>query len=495
MNSFKGANIQNTARDFMIIAPCAIVYYASFIFNPENIGNIYLYIFQIIADGIAIIITSTLWLTILLDLLARDYHKSNFIYDKNWVEQNRPSVDVLVPVASEPVEIIEKTLENAVALEHPHQVYVLDDGDSAAVKEVAEKLGINYISRPKKAKGFAKSGNLNYGLKQCQSQFFAVFDADHVPKKSFLNELLPFFKNDKVALVQSPQFYTNTDNFIASGTSQAQDVFYKYVLPAKNSYNAAFCVGTNMIYRRSAIDEIGGIALIDHSEDIWTTVLLHEKGYESVFYNRVLARGRAPETIQAFFRQQNRWALGGFTLFFNHNPLFSANLSLDQKIQYFFSNIHYFSGFSILIYLLLPNIYLLFGAHPLDVLHNHGWLIHYLPYFITLYFLPLFLLGNMKLATISISLASFYPYLKAFLSVAFKNEYKWVATEAKKKSFSFFMMDIWPHVFLIVLSFCAILVGWYNPKDVTTTLVTSFWVLVNAYFLFEFVKNGSVAKS
>lgn len=492
MKLTKTKHIHNTALLFILIAPFTMVFYAMYVFNPLNAGNIYLYLLQLIADAIAIITLGTLWITILLDLIQPEYHKRELIYDTLWPEKTKPTVDILVPVANEPFEIIYNTINAAVQIDYPHDVYVLDDGNSHEVKKLAEHLKIVYIARPAYARSYAKSGNLNYGLTHCKGELFAVFDADHAPLKEFLTELLPFFQNRKVALVQTPQYYTNIKNFIAEGSSQSQEIFYKYVQPSKNSYNASFCVGTNMIFRRSAIEEIGGIALLDHSEDIWTTILLHEKGYESVFYNKVLAKGRAPETIPSYFRQQNRWARGGFSLFFSHNPLFIPNLTTDQKLQYLFSNIHYFSAFAILIYLLLPIIYLLTGQHPMNIHHSENWLIHYLPYFITVYFLPVFLLGSFKLSTISTSIARFSPYMKAFLAELLRNKYIWISTESRKKEAPVIMFQIWPHVFLIALSLLSVLVGWYNPENFMTTLITTFWVLLNAYFLFVFVKNGLV---
>lgn len=485
--------IHNTALLFILIAPFTIAFYASYLFNPANAGNIWLYSLQVLADGIAILNLGALWLTIILDLVQPEYHKRELKHDIAWLDRPTLTVDILLPVANEPYAIIEKTLLATVAIEYPHETYILDDGNAPEIRKLAEKAGAFYVSRSSLEKGHAKAGNLNFGLSLCRGEFFAVFDADHVPKKEFLTELLPFFQNRKVALVQTPQHYINTKNFIASGTAQAQEIFYKYVQPAKNSYNASFCVGTNMIYRRSAIDHIKGIPLLDHSEDIWTTILLHEKGYETVFYNKVLAEGRAPESIPSFFRQQNRWARGGFSLFFTRNPLFIKNFTTDQKLQYFFSNIHYFSGFSILIYLVMPIIYLLFGYHPMNVGHSGDWLIHYLPYFITIYFLPLFLLGSLRISTISTALASFAPYLKAFISVVLKNKYTWIATESKKKTIGIIMVDIWPHVFLVALSLLAILIGWYNVTDFMTTSITTFWVLLNTYFLFVFIKNGLLA--
>lgn len=490
MNITKIKRIPNTALLFVLLAPLAIAYYGSYVFNPANMGNEYLYPLQLFADTIAIIVVGSLWLTILLDLLQPDYHRRELQYRKSWLDEYKPLVDILIPTANEPFAIVAHTARKAAAMDYPYKtLYILDDGNSDELKELSSQLGAVYLQR--KEKHFAKSGNLNYGLEICRGEFFAVFDADHAPKQTFLTELLPFFQNETIALVQTPQHFVNKNNFIASGTAQAQELFYKYIQPAKNSYNSSFCVGTNMIYRRSAVDEIGGIAKQTHSEDIWTTILLHEKGYESIFYNKILAEGRAPETIASFFRQQNRWARGGFSLFFIHNPLFRKGLSIDQRLQYFFSNVHYFSGFAILVYLSLPVFYLLFGELPLDGEKSSEWLIHYIPFFITIYFLPFFLLGNLKLSTISISLASFFPYLQAFFSVITHNNYKWVATESRNTKLSFIAGDIWPHVFIISLSFFAIPVGWYNEADFFITAATTMWVLINAGLLMLFIKNGT----
>lgn len=486
----KTERIDNTLFFFILSAPFSILFYASYVFNPANRGNTFLYILQILADTITIVSVGTLWLTILLDIIQSENQKRSLSYHKDWIKKYPLTVDVFVPVMREPMEIISKTLEKAVQMDYPHSTYVLDDGNSPEIEKLAYKQGIQYLSRPRHDKFFAKAGNLNYGIKRTASDFIAIFDADHMPRKEFLNDLLPFFENEKVALVQSPQHYVNVDHFISRGTAEAQDIFYKYIQPAKNSYNASFCVGTNMIYRRKAIESIGGIALLDHSEDIWTTILLHEAGWESIFFNKVLASGRSPETIKSFFRQQNRWARGGFSLFFLHNPLFSSKLTKDQKLQYFFSNIHYFTGFSILVYLTLPVIYLLTGEYSMDPMKSSEWLIHYIPYFATVYFLPFFLSGKFSVATISTALSSFAPYLQAFFSVIVKTKYTWIATEAKQKTYHVFMSDVWPHVLLILLSMLGIFVGWYLVTDIATTLFTTIWTLFNSYMLFAFVKNG-----
>lgn len=176
------------------------------------------------------------------------------------------------------------------------------------------------------------------------------------------------------------------------------------------------------------------------------------------------------------------------------NPLLNPTLSADQKMQYIFTNVHYFSGFTILIYLCFPILYLLFGIHPLILDEPYKWLFHSIPYLITIYFLPLFLLGNMRLSTMSVSLSAFFAYLQAFTSVIFKTTHKWVTTEARQTRKPVLMMYIWPHVFFILLYFFAIPVGWYESNNVVTTFIMTCWSLLHAFILFTFIKFGILAE-
>src|SRR5690606_35828993 len=113
-------------------------------------------------------------------------------------------------------------------------------------------------------------------------------------------ETIPFFENREMAMVQTPQFYSNPMNFISTGAGYMQHVFYSMLMQGKNRFNAAFCVGTCVVFRRAAIEEIGGMYYESKSEDIWTSLRLHENGWMTVYINKVLAEGKTPETIKAY---------------------------------------------------------------------------------------------------------------------------------------------------------------------------------------------------
>ncbi len=470
---------------FLFAAPLVVLFYGSYIFNVYNADNLFLYVVQLLADSIGIITIMCLWLTILLDVIVPSHHRKHAAPSGTFLTLSQPTIDILITVAGEPIEVVRKTLDAALQMDYRHATFILDDGKSVELRNLCRALGVNYITRGNRQ--HAKAGNVNNGLQYCKGEFFTILDADQVPEKHFITRLLPYMENSKLAMVQSPQSFSNTDEFIALGTAQAQEIFYKHVCPSKNISDSAFCVGTNMVFRRSAINQIGGIAQISHSEDIWTSYLLHEKGWSTIFVNEILAKGEAPATIAAYFKQQIRWARGGLGMLFFRNPLFAKTLTLDQRIQYFSSNIFYLVGISILVYIVMPLIYLLFGIKPLITNDGAQWLLHYVPYFALYYGLSVLLLGKLHIATISTALASFYPYLIGIATTLFETKYEWVATTTRARKQEFLMKWIWPHVLLIIITIFSLIVGWYEPRNFWATLFNTGWAVWNMYLLIIFV--------
>ena len=482
--NLSSTRINNLTIVFLLSAPFIVVLYGMFVFNPANADHLILYAFQILADAISIIVLMGLWLTVLLDVIVDWQHRLHRAWDPEWLAKRQPTLDIIITTAGEPLAVIEETVSAVISLAYPHETYIFDDGRVREVRALASKLGAKYISR--KDRSHAKAGNINYGLKYCTGEFFAIIDADHIVKPEFVSTLFPFMVDDTVAMVQSPQHYTNTDEFIAAGAAQAQEVFYKYVCPSKNISNSAFCVGTNMIFRRAAIDDVGGIAL-NKSEDIWTSLRLHENGWHTIFVNQVLAEGQAPATIVSYFRQQQRWATGGLKMLFHYNPLRSSKLHLDQRVQYLMSNSFFLVGISILVYLSFPLLYLLFGIKPLATEDTLYWALHYLPFFVLYYSLTWLLTGRLHIATIAVSLATFYPYILALLSVLLNQEQEWRVTTSKRSSQGYFLGWTWPHVAIILMTPLAILIGWYHAYDFWSTALYSIWATINMYLLILFL--------
>ncbi len=480
----KAKTIPSTAVFFLLIAPFVVVFYAIYVFNPAKSDNVFLYSFLVLGDFIGMLAIMGLWITIFMDVVIPEHHdKTAALIGGKAFLAKKPTVDVFITTYGEPLEIIEETLKSAVAARYKHNTFILDDKGQEEVKKLAERYGAFYVSRG--FNEYAKAGNINHGLGYSKADFFIVLDADQSPMPEIIEELLPYMSDERVAMVQSPQAYRNTDKFIPAGTAQAQEIFYKYVQPAKNVSNSAFCVGTNMMYRRSAIDEIGGIKKISHSEDIWTTLHLHEAGWKTIFINKTLALGLAPDSINGYFNQQLRWAKGGLGMLFENNPLFSTKLNFDQKIQYFLSNSFFLVGIPIFLYIIFPILYLLFEIKPLVT--SFDWFLHYIPYLFLYYFLSWLFLSKISIANISVSIASYYPYLLALFSVILEKDHKWQATNALFKKLGGNVKWIWSHLLIVFLTLAALFVGWYNPSDIWLTIFYSILALWNLYLIYLFI--------
>jgi cellulose synthase (UDP-forming) len=100
------------------------------------------------------------------------------------------------------------------------------------------------------------------------------------------------------------------------------------------------------------------------SEDVWTSLLLHERGWRSVFVPERLATGDAPDTIEAYSNQQLRWATGGFEILFTHNPLRRRTLTMDQRLMYFVTATHYLTGIVPALLILVPALEILRRSAP-----------------------------------------------------------------------------------------------------------------------------------
>lgn len=281
------------------------------------------------------------------------------------------NVDVLVPVYQEPIAVIRRTLIAAKAIEYPHKTYVLDDGHRPEIEHIANELGIDYYSRD--GNKDAKAGNLNFGLNHSSSAFFMVLDADHIAMPYALDKLLGYFDKPNVALVQTPQDYYNIDAFQymnaqnGRGLWHDQSFFYNIAQSCSDFVNGASCVGTGVVYRRSAIDEIGGIPTTTVTEDIHTSLKLHKLGYETVYLNEPVAYGIAASDLDEYNKTRYRWASGNLHCLRHENILFCKGLTLKQRISYLSLGLIYLEGWQQLLLFLIPVISLIFGLPPFEI--------------------------------------------------------------------------------------------------------------------------------
>lgn len=172
-----------------------------------------------------------------------------------------PAVDVLVPTCGEPAELVERCLRGCLAMDYPAlTVWLLDDAGRPELAELCDRLGCRYLARVDHA--HAKAGNLNHGLRHCQGDLVAVFDADVVPLRPFLSRTVGLFTDPSVGFVQTPQSYMNADPVMRNLRLERwllpdEESFYRWIQPTRQNLNAVVCAGTSFVMRRHALERVG----------------------------------------------------------------------------------------------------------------------------------------------------------------------------------------------------------------------------------------------
>src|SRR5579863_4357715 len=281
---------------------------------------------------------------------------------------NWPTVDVLVPTYNEPLHVVRGTILAAMAMDYPAEkmrVLLLDDGRREAFRDFAARIGVEYVTRGNNA--HAKAGNINHALQYLHGEFVAIFDSDHVPARSFLQMTLGgFLRDGRLGLVQTPHHFYSPDPFERNlgqfrRVPNEGELFHRLVQDGNDLWNASFFCGSCAVLRRSALDEIGGIAVETVTEDAHTALRMQRNGWNTAYLNVPLAAGLATESLAAHIGQRIRWARGMTQILRVENPLFASGLSFSQRLCYFNATTHFLFAIPRLIFLTVPLVYLLFG--------------------------------------------------------------------------------------------------------------------------------------
>ncbi len=416
-----------------------------------------------------------LWLGISLGIFTFLVFYRNFKNSKDYRIHNS-EVSVLrnvmgcVTSFNETPEMVKRTLITVKsALNNYGDLYLLDDSTDYSISMSLKKFCLNnniyYIHRVNR-KGY-KSGAINSALFTYGHKYdlISIFDSDQRPVPDFFLRTFQYFNDPNVAFVQVPQSYTEIKTLISQGAAAQQIPFLHVVMRGRNKVSA-FSLGSGTIYRIDALLEVGGLKDDTVTEDIATSVMLHDKGYESVyadFYG--IWYGEPPQDALAYVKQQGRWSLGGFQLL---PTLMKSNLKFGQFNDYLSGYLYWLkSGPVMLMMLIAPIIFLLFRIAFLSV-NLYMYIIIYYPILLITVITFVYTMRN----TDKYSIKSFYMHqcveILAFpyIFISFIN-----AVSGKKKSFnvtpkgegrSHANIAI-PQIVILLLEMLAILAGllWY----------------------------------
>jgi cellulose synthase/poly-beta-1,6-N-acetylglucosamine synthase-like glycosyltransferase len=244
-------------------------------------------------------------------------HHSRPIPPDEW-----PHVTVQLPTFNERYTIAR--LINAVArFDYPPdrlQVQVLDDSTDVTNnlicrlvnKHSSKGLDIKLIHRDNNT-GF-KAGALAEGLKAATGELIAIFDADFVPTADWLKNTVPEFLDPHLGCLQTRWGHVN-DKYNSLTMAQSLGIDGHFVVEqAARSRNHLFMNfnGTAGLWRKACIEESGGWMSDTLTEDLDLSYRAQLLGWQIDYLPDVVVPGELPAQIEAFKKQQFRWAKGSF---------------------------------------------------------------------------------------------------------------------------------------------------------------------------------------
>ena len=233
-----------------------------------------------------------------------------------------PTVTVQLPTFNERYTV-ERLLNAVAALDYPHdklQIQVLDDStdDTAIlvrhlVKQYRDRgSNIDLLQRVNR-KGF-KAGALSEGMQTATGEFLAIFDADFVPTPGWLKQTIIHFSDTTLACMQTRWGHTNYDYDLFTRAQSLGIDGHFIVEQTARSRNDLFLNfnGTAGIWRRAAIEDAGGWQPDTLTEDLDLSYRVQMRGWHIGYLPDVVVEAELPAQVEAFKKQQFRWAKGSF---------------------------------------------------------------------------------------------------------------------------------------------------------------------------------------
>ena len=231
-----------------------------------------------------------------------------------------PRVTIQLPIFNERY-VIERLLEAVTKIDYPRElleIQVLDDSTDETVM-VASRLvseytragyPVSYHHRTNR-EGF-KAGALAAGLKKATGEFIAIFDADFVPPPGVIREMVHYFTDPKVGVVQGRWTWVNQPY---SNLTEVEALLLDghFVIEHGGRYSSGLFFnfnGTAGMWRRVAIEDAGGWEHDTLTEDTDLSYRAQLKGWKFVYDPRITCPSELPVEMNAFKTQQARWAKG-----------------------------------------------------------------------------------------------------------------------------------------------------------------------------------------
>lgn len=469
-------------------------------------SNLFTLIFALLLVISEILSNSTGFILIFFRMLSTK-KKWNLTMPKYSSTQPLPDIDIIIVTHNESVDLLRKTINAATFMDYPDKskvhIVVSDDGNRPEVQALAKHYHINYSGMENNK--HAKSGNINNTLEKFHSPLFAIFDTDMIPFSTFLRNTVPLFTEnfqqleddpdhtDPLGFVQTPQSFYNADIFQFNLFSEKiipneQDFFSRDVNVLNGGNKRALFTGSNAVFLRKAVDEVGGFPTDTITEDFELGTMLNMAGYISLATKIPQSSGITPIDMKGVIKQRTRWARGVIQSCRNLHIFTNPHLTMINRIILLNTYFYWWAFFRRMIYMIAPILYALF---KIQVVNANFWILMVIwaPGYFLLHYVMGDTSGIKDIAKIrnerwgEVQETFFAPYL--FIPVILES----IGIKAKKfkvtsKNVTYSLKDklyILPYLILWGITFIAIIkfnYGKYGSEILVGSVIT-FWLLMH----------------
>ncbi len=275
---------------------------------------------------------------------------------------------------------------------------------------------------------------MNYGLSISSSDYFIVYDADNQPEPDALRKLVEVAETvpDAAGAVGYVKTMNAHKNALTRMIGLEFQVFQLLMQCGRWAlFKLGSLAGTNMLLRRSILEELGGYDVYALAEDAELTIRLTVAGWKLPVVPNSWTWEQEPEQLGVFIRQRTRWLTGNLYLLeksFHELGFWKGKtfvLSLQHLLTYLlfvllllFSDVFFVMN---LLGLELPHI-----AAPLLML----WFMSYIIY--TAQLLSAIVIDrNVSFINVMFILIMYFTYAQIFLLLLIRSSYSYIVNRVK----------------------------------------------------------------
>ncbi len=226
-------------------------------------------------------------------------------------------VSVVIPTYNDSPIACLKALANQSVSREMYEVIVVDNAsDKTDIKKIVDKFKlVRYIQEPRKGVYFAR----NSGWRDAKGDIIAFTDADCIPDKNWIIQIIDSFNNPKIVALGGSIVKTAPHSWIERNQQSLANG--QTTLRYKSYSKTPYIIAANMIFRKSLIAKLDGFnELFTSGGDVDFSWRVINSGNKIYLNKKAFIFHYPRPTITDYFKQYYCYGVGHPLLYKIYNP-------------------------------------------------------------------------------------------------------------------------------------------------------------------------------